>query len=150
MNLQQIENLSFAELKQDRSAILEALKSLDPAEIQERYLQARTDAKQRDEKLGEQGRLITVLQTGHDAAVEKSKRLEAERDESVKHLGETLESLKNNAEMRRDLERQVTSEFMRAERMKAEATRASDALTAAEKALKDAIAARQLDQIEKG
>jgi hypothetical protein len=50
MKLEDIENLSFAELKQQGASIVE---SLGGGDLAKRYVQARTDAKQRDEKLAE-------------------------------------------------------------------------------------------------
>jgi hypothetical protein len=62
MNFVEIENQTFAELKANRAKNLELLKSADHDELAARYLQARQDAKMRDEKLAEQGKLITELQ----------------------------------------------------------------------------------------
>lgn len=56
----EIENLSSAELKTKREELAEAIKG--EADLAARYVQARFDAKQRDEKLAEQGKTITILQ----------------------------------------------------------------------------------------
>lgn len=70
MTLHEIENMSFADLKENRVALIESMKLLSAKELAERYLQARTDAKQRDEKLSEQGRTIESLQDGLDVLKE--------------------------------------------------------------------------------
>jgi hypothetical protein len=62
MNWGEIENQTFAELKANKSKNLELLKSVDRDDLAARYLQARQDAKMRDEKLYEQGKLIAELQ----------------------------------------------------------------------------------------
>lgn len=60
--LHQIENMSFAELKEHKEALLAELKANPPGEaLAARYLQARTDAKMRDEKLAEQGQKILEI-----------------------------------------------------------------------------------------
>lgn len=71
MNISDIENLSSAELKARRDELLAALKDAAPADVAARYLQARTDARLRDEKLAEQGATITALQSGLAAATER-------------------------------------------------------------------------------
>ena len=61
MTIQEIENMTFAELKARQSELIGAMKDTLPTELAARYVQARLDAKQRDEKLSEQGRTITNL-----------------------------------------------------------------------------------------
>lgn len=62
MTITEIENLTSAELKERKPAILESLKTESVVTLAERYFLARLDAKMRDEKLAQQGRLITELQ----------------------------------------------------------------------------------------
>lgn len=78
MTLTEIENLSFADLKARRDELLASLKDADRAELTARYLQARTDAKQRDEKLAEQGQTITALQAGVEALTREKAKLESD------------------------------------------------------------------------
>lgn len=62
MQLNEIENMTFAEIKARREE-LEALAAMVPVrDLAARYVQARADAKHRDEKLAAQGELITQLQ----------------------------------------------------------------------------------------
>lgn len=63
MNIEAVENLSFAELKANRKKILKDLADVSAEDLAARYLQARTDAKQRDEKMLQQGEMITALQS---------------------------------------------------------------------------------------
>lgn len=58
MTIIDIENMTAEELKAQRA---EAVKSTGDNELAARYVQARLDAKQRDEKLAEQGVTITTL-----------------------------------------------------------------------------------------
>lgn len=62
MNLSDIENLTFAELKAKKDEAIEAGKASPLDDLAARYVQARMDAKHRDEKLAEQGTTITLLQ----------------------------------------------------------------------------------------
>lgn len=69
MTIQDVENLSAAELKADRNKIADLLGAeLTADSLAGRYVQARYDAKARDEKLAEQGVMITVMQDGMAAA----------------------------------------------------------------------------------
>lgn len=78
MTLIEIENLSAAlgaaELKARKAELVDAAAAADAAELAARYVQARIDARMRDEKLAEQGRTIGLLQD----ALEKAKQVEAE------------------------------------------------------------------------
>ena len=140
MTIQDIENLTFAELKASgKSIVLE----LGGNELAARYVQARTDARQRDEKLAEQGQTIANL----NAALAASRAelanvkavLSAAQDSNVS-LGERVP----------ELHALGTDAAARADRLKAEAERNFKALSTAEKALKDAMAARELDAAERG
>lgn len=71
-----IENMSAADLKAKRAELVEAIKGSPDLAV--RYVQARLDAKTRDEKLAEQGATITALQQGLAAATEKTAALDAE------------------------------------------------------------------------
>ena len=85
MTLAEIENLSFADLKAKRDELVEAAAGV-PADKQPeqylhnlaaRYVQARTDAKMRDEKLGDQAATIKALQDGMGALQTKAATAEA-------------------------------------------------------------------------
>lgn len=69
MNLVDIENMPFADLKSKRAELIEAARQSPLVELATRFVDARTDAKQRDEKLAEQGRTITSLNDSLDARV---------------------------------------------------------------------------------
>ena len=71
MQLSEIENLDAAALKAGRSELIEAAKAAPAAELAARYVQARTDAKQRDQKLAEQGETIKHLQSALDEAAKR-------------------------------------------------------------------------------
>lgn len=61
MTIYEIENLSFQELKSRRTELLEALKDAPNAELAERFLRARTDAKQRDIRAHAMGEEIAAM-----------------------------------------------------------------------------------------
>lgn len=75
MKISEIESLSFAELKTRRAGILAGLDEA-PEVLAKRYLQARTDATMRDEKLAEQGATIKDLSTDLMAAKKQIAALE--------------------------------------------------------------------------
>lgn len=80
MTLAEIENLTYAELKEKKDEILASVLEVQKVEdIAARYVQARTDAKMRDEKMSEQGKTIAAMQEGVGALKGK-----------IDHLGETL------------------------------------------------------------
>lgn len=74
MTLADVENLTAAELKAKRSEIVKSIEGekVPVEDLITRYLQARLDAKVRDEKLAEQGKAITILQQELEAATEKA------------------------------------------------------------------------------
>lgn len=62
--LTSVENMTAQELKDARNELIEDLVAFaPPADVARRYIQARFDAKTRDEKLAEQGELITGLES---------------------------------------------------------------------------------------
>lgn len=73
MNLIDIENLPFADLKSRRAELIEQAARSTQADLAARFVDARTDAKHRDERMSEQGRTIASLNDGLDA---KSHELE--------------------------------------------------------------------------
>lgn len=106
MELHEIENLSAAELKERRAELTEVAQAAPPDVLASRFIQARRDAKLRDEKLAEQGATITNL----NAAIERltadyealAKRAVAAEDDlitarsHVLQVRDTIEKLKTN------------------------------------------------------
>lgn len=68
MELHEIENLSATEIKEQRAQLIEDAKAAPVDQLASRYMQARLDAKTRDEKLAEQGKTITLLQQALEKA----------------------------------------------------------------------------------
>jgi hypothetical protein len=83
MQIHEVENLSAAELKARKAELIEALGG---GELAQRYVQARTDAKMRDEKLSEQGGMIAALTNGNTALEEKLQSLSTRTGELVNDL----------------------------------------------------------------
>lgn len=98
MDISEIEQLSFAELKTDRSARTEDAKKVPIDVLASHFIRTLTTAKQRDEKLGEQGRTITLLQEGADAAKARIVAMDAELTACQQTLQtERQAALENNA-----------------------------------------------------
>lgn len=95
MNLSEIENLSGAELKAKRNELVTAIWDEKPTDLAERYVQARTDATLRDEKLGQQGKTIALLQKALEEANADKAALTATvntLDAAVKQLQKDIEN----------------------------------------------------------
>lgn len=170
MTLTEIENLSFAELKEKRAELIVAATGAE--DLAARYVQARTDAKHRDEKLSEQGRTIDALTTGIEAAKEKEAQLaaviEAAKAEhqsfvqseisareaagkEIADLNARLDAAATQyATSLAELTADLNAESARANRLKAEALRNSSAITSAAKALNDALAHQQIEDADAG
>lgn len=84
MTTAEVENLSHADLKARKDELATALEKVPAAELAARYVQARTDAKFRDEKLAEQGQTLAALQEGMTAV----KAQAAQTIDSVKQAGQ--------------------------------------------------------------
>jgi len=140
-----IENKTYSELKAERDALIEQAKGEEVPVLAVRYIKALTDAKHRDEVMGEQGKTITALQDGLEAAKQvqaESKRLLAGAAESINALtAASVQDLDNV----RALQAQLTAETGRANRLKALAMQNQTAITGAAKLLNDAITASQVD-----
>lgn len=85
MTLIEIENLSFADLKKQRAELITEAAKATAEELAARYVDARTDAKQRDEKLAEQGKRIDQQQALIERALKtldehEQRANQAERD----------------------------------------------------------------------
>lgn len=66
MSIIEIENMTAAQLKERASELAEQVN--DDQDLAIRYVQARLDAKLRDEKLAEQGKTIALLQDALESA----------------------------------------------------------------------------------
>ncbi|MHC4867482.1 MAG: hypothetical protein ACYTEX_25700 [Planctomycetota bacterium] len=161
MEIHQIEAKTFAELKADPIALTEALKS-QPAEVLAvRYFKHLMDAKHRDEKLSEQGKTITALQQGLEAAKAQAEAaalrvieiqgeqagLQAVLDDVRRSAKETIA---NNHAANAILSETAQQETARADRHKAAATRSYQAVAQAAKILADALGAQAVDAADKG
>ncbi len=85
-----IENLNFAELKARRADLVSQAKEVGVNELATRYVQARTDAKQRDERMAEQGVLIADL----EEKLAASQQAVAEWQEQANNFEHDLYTLK--------------------------------------------------------
>lgn len=83
MSIHDIENMTFAELKAQRAELVKEAETLDRKDVAARYIQARTDATQRDEKLAEQARILESLQTGLEASKQQAEAFEKKLTEDV-------------------------------------------------------------------
>lgn len=103
MKISDVENLSFAEMQNQKSVIIESIVTADPAELAARYLQARMDAKRRDEKLWEQGVEITgmlenlqLTKTQSNNIITSLKETISYRDKEIAELKASVDSLRKS------------------------------------------------------
>lgn len=94
MELHEIENLSAAELKERREELVAAARKAPVDQLAARYVQARTDAKLREDKLAEQGKTIMLLQqameksdVGHELTKQSLVQTQAALSAKEKELG---------------------------------------------------------------
>lgn len=71
LTIQNVENMSATELVERTDEILEGLADVPQPDVVARYLQARTDAKVRDENQADQARTLEALQSGNQAIREQ-------------------------------------------------------------------------------
>ena len=150
MTLEQIENMSVAELKATRTELIEAARGLPPEDVAARYVQARTDAKARDETLAKQGRTITALQDGAAAAKQQVESLRADLNRQGQLLAvanEESTALRNLCDEQGE---HLCTERARADRLKAVALRNHRAVSQAAKLLNEALADNAIDNADKG
>lgn len=160
MKFVDVENLSAADLKEQRAVVVDSLEA-EPAELKARYVQARLDAKQRDEKMAEQGKTITLLQDSLER--ETAARLSAEK--RVFDVGQELQRMasSHNAQAeqwtlaRQNLEGeigQLKADALalqdRCDRLKLQCCRNADAINTAAGALNKAIASQQIETADQG
>lgn len=107
MKLHEIENLSVAELKARRSELATAIANEPVQEIASRYIQARTDAKARDEKLAEQGKAIADLEKQLQSARNKSDEAKTILEHRTSQYRQQVSDLESrNAELEKALQGQ--------------------------------------------
>lgn len=102
MTIIDVENMTAAELKEKRAEIALLLSDqcrgnagvAHSHDLSQRYVQARMDAKVRDEKLAEQGKTISALQDGTQAAKERVVMLQTELEKAKKEAAANHDSLK--------------------------------------------------------
>ena len=80
MELTDIEGLAAAELKKRRDELVAEAAKAPVEQLAARYVQARTDATRRDEKLAEQGETIAHLQKALDASAAREEQTAAEAE----------------------------------------------------------------------
>lgn len=150
MNTHDIENLSADELKARRDELIDAARMLPPGEVAARYVQARTDAARRDEKLAEQGKTITALQAGMDAAKAQVEASRVEVEQANNAVAATRLDLDAASKALTDAKAAMQRQAARGERLKAVATTHHTAVSAAAKLLNDALAAEAVDNADAG
>lgn len=170
MHIHEIENMSLADLTAKRPELLEGLKALAGEELAERYLQARTDATNRDALLFDQGKTITVLQEGVEAIKEREAATVKASGEVVATLTEEAvqfreatdativdlnQALEAHLSIIKDLQsknaaqaEQIADLDGRCNRLKAQAGKHAGAITAIQKISTDAISSREIDEAE--
>jgi len=160
MKIHEVENMSAAGMKQNRDAIIESLSDESPANLIERYYQARLDAKIRDEKLTEQAKTLEALQIGLDAAKQKAEIAEAAGEENAKALSrlqaehEVLDTKAKDSQQiadktLADKDAAIRLIAKRCDRLKTQAELYATAMTTIQKAATDAIATRVIDEADK-
>ena len=106
MKITEIEGLSYSELHKRRHELIGCCKEVDIAVLATRYVQARSDAAMRDEKMGKQGELITVLQSSLKAAEERTK---VANETSSEHLVIADEALVEQARAARKMREELNA-----------------------------------------
>lgn len=139
--IQDVENATAAEIKAGRAEAIEAAKGA--ADVAERFVSARLDAKTRDEKMAEQGETIKSLQTALDDS--RARYLELDTRSAMRERAIEEETARANA-MVGDL----TAERTRASRLKKAAVLYTGAVVQAANVLNQAIAAAQIEEADTG
>lgn len=150
MNIRDVENLSAADLKARRAECVEAGAAEQPGDLAERFVDARIDAKLRDEKLAEQGVTITNLNEALRIKTERIAEIEQTLAAIEARLKEREAVIENITASHNERVKERDDANARADRLKAEAQRHAAALSAAQKALADASAADQIDAADRG
>ena len=161
MSTADIENMTFAELKAERDAVIEQAKGEKVPVLAARYIKALTDAKHRDEVMGEQGRTITALQDGLEATKVAAETARETAIEQAEHAEAEIAKWQNIAEGHMEavskaekaivaLTSQLQAETERANRIKAEASRNYAALSGAAQLVNDALSKHAIENADSG
>ena len=150
MNLIEIENLSAVELKARRDELVEAAKGAPVEELAARYVQARLDATQRDEKLAEQGKTITALQDALSAAKAQAVAAQLEGRDWKAQFEASERAFQQVCLARNQIVDELQQEQARSARLAAVANRNHQAVSQAAKLLNDVLAANAVDQAAQG
>jgi hypothetical protein len=95
--LENIQNMTGQELKSKRDVLIAEAQLASLPELAARYVQSLTDAKLRDEKLGEQGREITGLNETINVQSQALRTLESElsaKNKTVDELQQAVATLR--------------------------------------------------------
>lgn len=150
MTIHDIENKTVAELKAERAELVETAKSLPVEDLASRFVQARMDAKQRDELLGKQGTTITALQEGLSAATNQATALLERRQADHAATEAVMKQLEALKAAYNERTAELAEQTARAERLKAEAMRNHRALSQAARLLNEALAANAVGTADEG
>lgn len=135
-----VENAAAADLKAKGAEAVAAAKTASHDDLAERFVDARFDAKIRDEKLGEVARTNAALEQGQQLAGEKIQALEAkvlQRESNVRSLEAEKRDLQAIIARIRDESAKALADLR--EQLSAETARA-DAAAALAKARRKALA----------
>lgn len=147
ITMHEIENLSAEDLKARRAEILESLKQHTAEELAGRYLQARTDAKLRDEKLALQGEEIKQTNTLLQSANARADALGGELDKAKLECAAVQRQYEAIVPERQALKDQLVLQDKRLARIKNEALRGNRAMTSAVQGLTEAINAQRIEDL---
>jgi len=161
MTLHNIENMSAADLKAQRPELVAAAEAADKKELAGRYVQARTDASLRDEKLAEQGETIKGLQLGLRSVEQQNAVAEDKLAALVKQAAEQQrkatereaalqDQLRERTEAIRGLDTQLAETSERCRRLRIEAGRHAGAIASIAKISGEAVATGQIEAADGG
>lgn len=100
MKIQEVENMTFEEIKGQKDAIVEGLKDVPHEELLGRYVQARCDAKQRDVSQATQATTLDLLQSSLNDLTEQRdhfKALAEKMELQINSGNKLLETYKQNS-----------------------------------------------------
>lgn len=110
-----IENMSAAEIKQRWDDCADAARGTNAADLAQRYVQARFDAKLRDEKLAEQARTIEGLSTGLESAREANDGWKSKVEEMRTRIAEAEHLAISNGQRIVEMREEISAIKKRAE-----------------------------------
>lgn len=179
MQLTEICNLPYAELKQRKDELIALARKASVEDLATRFLQSLTDAKQRDEKLAEQATTLAALTSGNKALEEKVAGLVAdaaatgkahaatlaERDKAIAEREGEIVTLRNQLETEKAergkaedhyvsavglLQSELAAEQARCQRLKGIASRNHAALQSAHATLAKAVVDQAIEAADSG